>query len=83
MDDESRQVNDALEALLGRTTYVQAGTPSPPIELPIVPTAATSDQWYAELGVQHSSYTYLHLLGAPLVSGQPAEPWPPQALPYK
>ncbi len=83
--DTARVALDALEALLGRTTYVQAGTPSPPIELPIVPAAAgtTSDQWYAELGVQHSSYTYLHLLGAPLVSGQPAEPWPPQALPYK
>lgn len=81
--DSAQLALDALEVLLDGTKYVQAGTPSRQIELPIVPvaTGTTSDQWYAEMGVQHSSYTYLHLLGAPLVSGQPAVPWPPKLLP--
>lgn len=82
--DSARIALDALEVLLDGTKYFQAGTASPPIELPIVPVAdgTSSDQWYAQMGVQHSSYTYLHLLGAPLVSGQPATPWPPKSLPY-
>lgn len=81
--DSAQLALDALALLLEGKKYVQAGTPSAQIELPVVPVTpgTTSDQWYAEMGVQHSSYTYLSLLGAPLVSGQPSVPWPPTSLP--
>ncbi len=36
-----------------------------------------------EVSVQHSSFTYQALLGAPLTPGQPADPWPPESIPYE
>lgn len=81
--ESARIALDVLELLVDGKEFVQAGTSSPRIELPIVPVASgtTSEQWYAQMGVQHSSYTYLRLLDAPLVPGQPSVPWPPQSLP--
>ncbi|MCP3963346.1 MAG: hypothetical protein GY719_36370 [bacterium] len=35
-----------------------------------------------QVAVQHSSFTYQALLGAPLTPDPPAQPWPPNSIPY-
>ena len=84
--DEFRATIDALVAFLDLIGdhYVQPGggyeLSGTPVECNGVDIWTRPKIWFDQIAVQHSHYTYLQLLGAPLTADAPS-PWPPKSLP--